>query len=416
MRANSTMLCLLGRGVIYPALLVLLLFAGYAWAAADDCEIVDTAIKITSRIRGLKFTRKVGCRLEGQEEVKRYLEEQIEKKISPEKLSYEGEVYKLLGLIPSDFEYKDGLIELYVSQLGGYYDPEKKYYAMASWMPSAMQLPIAVHELNHALQDQHFNLEPFLDYKKQPGDALLARSALVEGDATAVMIDYARELAGQKRIAEEESLSALMVQNLSGAMLSPDLQKAPSALQVLVLFPYVSGLNFVHAALRKGGYSAVNDIYRRPPATTEEILHPQKYFSGRSDSTKIDLEFPDDVVGFDGESAVYGDVMGEFIVSTLLSQWIPPQRASIAASGWGGDYIALYRSKSSGKTLLNWKLRWDSRKDAKEFADALTEAYTKRFSQGPETESGVTVYRNKKPGLTRIKTDDQEVTLLIECD
>ena len=149
-----------------------------------------------SRLRGLKVKREVPCRLQDKAQVERYLRSAIEEKVPKQKLELEGEMYRLIGAIPKDYDYLNGLVAVYTSQLGGYYEPGEEYYAMAAWMPGVLQMPIAVHELTHALQDQHYALEKFIDQKSESSDQLMAKSALVEGDATAVMIDYSRMIVG----------------------------------------------------------------------------------------------------------------------------------------------------------------------------------------------------------------------------
>ena len=180
-----------------------------------------------------------------------------------------------IGFIPLDFNYQQGLIDLYLSQLGGYYDPEKRHFVMAAWMPVMLQTTIAVHELTHALQDQYFNLATFTDQNKYTSDQLMARSALVEGDATLVMLDYQRRLMGQAGLESDKSVSGVMLQNIIGASMMAPMANVPSSLQNLLIFPYTSGLRFAHEFLKDGGYKRLDKIFRSPPRSTEEILHPE---------------------------------------------------------------------------------------------------------------------------------------------
>jgi hypothetical protein len=349
-----------------------------------DCSIADTAIEIASRIRKLSIERSVPCRLQSKAEVEKYLRETIKKKVPLERTTSEGKVYELLGLVPLGFDYLNNIIKLYTEQLGGYYDPELRSYAMASWLPAVMQMPIAVHELTHALQDQHFHLDALMDEQTAPSDALMARSALVEGDATAVMIDYTRGLSGQPSIAEEKSVSGFLMQNITGAMISSNLALSPPALQAILIFPYVSGLNFAHQLLRKGGYAEVDTAFRKLPRSTEEILHPEQYFLGKKGFQDLPLPLPPKGSAFSRSKAVFDDRLGEFVISTLISSYSGPLTASTAAAGWGGDRIAFYRGNSTEQYLLLWNTHWDSEKDAVEFFEALRGAYEKRFSMKAE--------------------------------
>ena len=314
----------------------------------------------------------------------------IDEKIPVEKLQSEELAYKLLGLIPLDYDYKNGIVSLYTEQLGGYYEPKEEYYGMAKWMPMVMQMPIAVHELTHALQDQHFNLDTFLDDTLESSDALMARSALVEGDATAVMLDYANSLRGMPSVAESESVAGVMMQNLAGAVISAAINKAPLALQKMIIFPYISGLNFAHNLLRKSGYSSLDRAYSAVPRSTEEILHPAKYPAKEGEFYELrEQPFPEALAKkYDRTQAVFSDTMGEFTISTLLSLWLPPGEASEAAAGWGGDRLFLFKSENKVKGTLIWLLRWDSEKDADEFLKSFSKALESRLGKTAQQRKG----------------------------
>ena len=391
----------------------LLLVPYHAKAVETDCNIAESAIDSASALRGLKIKRAVPCRLENKKQVEAYLRATINTKIPAEKLRNEERVYKLIGIIPDDYSYVDGLIKLYTEQLGGYYDPEKDYYAMASWMPSAVQMPIAVHELTHALQDQHFKLDKMLDHKTATSDQLMARSALVEGDATAVMIDYSRDLMGQGSLANEASISMFMIQNISGAMFSSSLQKAPPALQVMLIFPYISGLNFAHALLKEGGYSVIDAAFGRLPETTEEILHPQIYISAEKSYRKVSETSPPDWVKLRSKKAVYTDSLGEFITSTLLGTYLPLTQASSAAAGWAGDLVALYESSKTSKGVVVWTTLWDSEADAKEFYQAVVDMFKKRFSSEPVFGADTATFFGKDVGKSVVERDGTLIRIVV---
>lgn len=378
-----------------------------------DCTIAKFAIKTASSIRGLSVKKQVACKLQDKKQVERYLRDAISKKIPEEKIRLEGRVYKLLGFIPKEFDYFDGIIQMYLSQLGGYYDPENEYYAMASWMPAPMQLPIAIHELTHALQDQHYDLDALIQHEGNSSDYLMARSALVEGDATAVMLDYSRSLAGIGPISKEESISGFMLQNLSGAMLSPGFRETPPSMQAMLIFPYVSGLNFVHALLVEGSYSKVHQVFTRPPQSTEEILHPKKYLAGGRDFITIATPGVPEGISIQSTIPVFEDTLGEFAIATLLRNWLSPQEASRAAAGWGGDRIALYEVKNGSRGIVRWQLHWDTQTDADEFFELFTQAIEKRFEQEAVRTSARTSLVTEEVGTLTLEKQDLDIWLTI---
>lgn len=354
------------------------------------CRIARSVINDASLIRGLKIKKPVPCLVHGQEQVKRYVLSILETKVPPRRLALEELAYKTIGMLPESFQYSAGVVELYVSQIGGYYDPDQKHFVMAGWLPESVQPTIAVHELTHALQDQYYNLGPMMDSKNENSDKLLAYSALVEGDATAVMMDYARRQSGQRPLASEADVESLMMQNLVGAFLVSG-EAVPESLKLLLLFPYTSGLRFAHGLLRRGGYSEIDKVFPVPPQTTEEILHPEKYGSGSREytiPTDADLLAGTlgDNLGFGPDSAVeYRDTIGEFGISTLLASGSgDPDAAAEAASGWGGDRLIIVRD-GSGAQRMRWLTRWDTPKDAAEFFERYRTNLQQRFGGALKT-------------------------------
>ena len=347
------------------------------------CDIATSAIVAASEIRQLKRKNDVPCVVRDKEAVRANLLSLVGEKTPPLKMKYEGLTLKTLGFIPESFDYERGIIDLYVSQLGGYYDPGHKYFVMAGWMPDILQTPIAVHELTHALQDQYFDLEKFVDAKIENTDLVLARSALVEGDATAVMLDYARKQVGQDGIATEPNVESVMLQNVIGGAFASSMASVPLSLQLTLLFPYTSGLRFVHTLLRKGGYAEVDNAFRASPRATTEILHPERYLSHQL----VIKEFTDAelAAGHAGE-VVYRDTVGEFAISTLLAMFLPDKGEAIeAAKGWAGDRLVVLEgdaSKPDGKMPITflWRLAWESERDAEEFYSAYQKALKQRYA------------------------------------
>jgi hypothetical protein len=363
---------------IIGLVLVVLIEQRLAFADPNQCQIAQHAIRDASAIRGLTIKRQVPCRLQDKEEVKGYLLETIKTKIPAQKLQMESLVFRTLGLLPESFDYEKGIVDLYLSQIGGYYDPEKQRYVMAAWLPDVLQTTVAVHELTHALQDQYFNLKLFTDEKKFNGDELLARSALVEGDATAVMMDYARRMMGQPPIASDKNVEGVMMQNVVGASMATSAVQVPQSLQLMLIFPYTAGLRFAHQALQKGGYPALDAMFKRPPRSTEEILHPEKYYAASPDFKVIQpkdflpISLGTSVIKSDA-TVLYEDVVGEFATSILIGEVSGDKRlASKVAQGWGGDRVVVLEA-ATGERYLVWATNWDTEADAQEFKEAFAQ-------------------------------------------
>lgn len=358
-------------------------FPLFCRAEGAECSIVADALHEASAIRQLPVKSPVPCLLQDKDQVRNYLLEIVEEQLPSEKLEYEEKVYKTLGLLPQDFAYKRGIIDLYLSQIGGYYDPERNRFVMADWLPAAMQTGVAIHELTHALQDQYYDLKTFIDPAINNGDTILARSALVEGDATAVMYDYGRKKLKQPGIGTEENIDKLLFANVAGSALSSG--NIPKSLQMLLLFPYTSGLRFVHTILKADGYAGLAAAYKNPPMTTEEILHPEKYGAAQDYVVFSEGDLKNDLPS--DYRAVYQDTLGEFGMTALLSMYIPGE-AQKAAQGWGGDRVMLFADSGGNAKTVVWKSSWDTEKDLAEFAAAYHDALAARFKEASYNANG----------------------------
>jgi hypothetical protein len=344
------------------------------------CGVKDTALSIAENIRGLKIKKAVECRSSNREEVKGFVLKELQDKKNQDMLYYSDILYKSLGALPEDYNLTNGITELYTSQIGGYYDPKTKRYVLAEWIPEIMQMGIAIHELTHALQDQHYNLTTYLDKPNITIDERLARQALVEGDATLVMYDATKQASGQLQISQQESVE----QEMFSTVLSLGLiNTVPEVLKTELVFPYVSGLRFAHYLLKKGGYKAIDKAFKNPPKSTEEVLHLEKYGSGKQE---FSIPKTQEMVS-QKDNIVYTDTVGEFFIANLLgSSTTDKEKATQAAAGWGGDKIVIVKNDRSSKKSYTffWTTLWDTELDAVEFFKEFLPFVKKREESAPK--------------------------------
>lgn len=199
------------------------------------------------------------------------------------------------------------------------------------------------HEITHILQMRNLpGLDPQLFDEKH------AWLALIEGDADLTSDELARI---------EGLSSRLRIPRASTAGLL-DLSVDP--LTQVFFFPYRFGPDFVEHVFESGGWPAVNELYQRPPSSTEQLLHKEKYFANEMPKrVTVELELS-------SEWTLEGsDRMGEYFLLVLLASKIQVESAMSAADGWGGDNMTLFRNQNS--TLAAWKIVWDTREDAIEF-------------------------------------------------
>ena len=267
----------------------------------------------------------------------------------------QGEVLVAFGLLPPDYDYEAGVYELLEAQLAGYYEPADKTMYLAGDLGGDDADATLAHELVHALQDQHFELGPRLVYRDDGGDPSAATQALAEGDAMSAMFDVL--LAG-RATALDLPENVLALQMRASQMLMPKSQGVPSVLRASLIAPYLDGLLFVNALRRRGGWAAVDRAWRRPPATTEQLLHPDKY--ERDERPRPVPGPPTDALG-GGFRARYTDTQGEQALRIMFEDWGPLGKAATAAAGWGGDRVSLLVRPRDGQEerLAVWWVRFD---------------------------------------------------------
>jgi hypothetical protein len=360
------------------------------------CAVTGRALTEAAKLRALTPQAAVPCVVHSRAEIERFLRETIAKKFPKETLAMEETWYRALGIVPDDYPYEQGIVQAYVQQIGGYYDPEKKRFVMLDTMPGQLQAPVAVHELTHALQDQRFGLTRFLDPKERESDELMARAALVEGDATAIMQEF---MTGKGDKASKGPSEVTFPESAA---------KIPETLERILLFPYLDGLTFVRHVQRFGGMSAINAAFSNPPKTSREVLHPEQYVNRSYLPQELPEDFVERPVG--KGTRMYGDTVGEFATSALLGSALSSkQRGATCAEGWRRDRVVIF-SEEAGTRFVSWMSEWDSKDEAVEFEECYREMLKVRYHKDVEREL-VAVTPTK-----RIKIDRQgaRVSIVVE--
>lgn len=277
-------------------------------------------------------------------------------------------VFLAFNLIDPDFELYDFFVDLYSEQVVGYYDDETEemYVVGGSGFQGPERLTY-VHEYNHVLQDQNFDIEGGLNYTEElcetDSEGCAAIQALLEGDSTLlelIWLSVEATLEDQREIFEYYGQSE-----------TPIYDNAPDFMKEDFLFPYQAGQVFVETLYLEGGWDAVNDAYGNLPLSTEQILHPERYPEDRP----VSVVLPDlvEVLG-DGWREIDTGVMGEWSTYLVLAFGLDEmarlsENAAIAAAdGWGGDVYAVYYD-DEGNTAMVLKTIWDTDQEAEEFKE-----------------------------------------------
>jgi len=349
--------------------------------AANVAKVIETANQLleeVSQLRGLKILSTVKSGAKSRQEIEQEIIRGFEEETTPEEIEATNKVLKAYGLVPRDFNYREFMIRLMTEQVAGFYRPKTKELFIADWNDLEQQKPVMVHELQHALQDQHFNLRRFEKWPNGDGDRETAIHALIEGDATALMYNYQLKPMGGD-VTKLPSLASFADQTLEQAKREKQevYVSAPMALRESLVFSYIYGAAFVQELLKKRGWAGVSQAFTDLPQSTEQILHIEKYFANE---LPIKVELPDisRQLG-DGWRRLDADINGEFGYTLILAEFIGKKDARQAAAGWNGDQSVLYEHAKTGQLMLTHLSHWDTEKDATEFFRAYTQRTTKRY-------------------------------------
>jgi hypothetical protein len=348
----------------------------------------------TARIRGLSVRRAIAKGVQTRAEIVKRVEQKLARDYSDEEIRAEAAVLARLGLLPPKLDYRRAVLELLQDQVAGYYDPVERKLHLADWIPLSLQGPALAHEICHALQDQHFALRKLIKPLKENTDRQLAQAALVEGDCTGVMVEYTLapqgldlgDLGGPTGKALKESLA-------SGG--TGKLKTTPRYLREVLLFPYLSGLALIQKVRATHPWSTVSAMFKRPPESTEQVLHPEKYWASERPVAIAWRPLP----SLADYEKLRLDVMGEFQLGLFLGLGVDDAVATRGAAGWAGDLLyALRRKGEDSPPLLVHLTSWDSDADAIEYANAARHVLTARKLRPLGTEDPAGLHRFAEAG------------------
>ena len=329
---------------------------------------VTEAVPMIERAIGLKFKTPPKLETRSKAQVREFVAKQFTDPRAMRDLAGQEAAYKRLGLIPDTLQLQQFISNLLEEQIVGYYDPGTKVlYIVEGSAKDAVGITVT-HELVHALQDQYVSLDS-IQKMEADNDRRTAAQAVFEGQAVyeqiSVMLggpNVAINLpGGWDRVREliRESQSAM-----------PIFAAAPTVIQETLIFPYLSGAEFVrNHKERKPGET----MYKDMPASTEQIVHPAAFFVDRDHPTRVTLG------RLTNATEVYQNTIGEFETRLFLFEHLKDQNEAVrGATGWDGDRYAVINTPQ-GPGIV-WLTVWDSPTDAGEFYDIAGQGIEKRFN------------------------------------
>jgi hypothetical protein len=356
---------------------------------------VDEILEFDSKQTGLPIKKEVKRKLSSRDEVVSFLTKHLNDE-DTKRLRRSELVLKKFGLLPRDFNLETFLVALLREEVAGFYDPKTKTVNLLDWVPMEEQEPVMAHELTHALQDQSVGLEKWMkrgdkdlgEIKKDPTPKDIendemddAREAVVEGQAQAMMFQYALAPTGHTLVDSPNLLEAMEEETLTGTPGTKVFNEAPTFLKESMTFPYSYGMEFVVKLMQKAGKEkAFAGLLQNPPHTTRQIMQPETYLSGET----IDpMPVPDFKHDFQDYKKFDIGAMGEFDVAVLIEQYAGKPLAKQLYPDWRGGYYYAARPKSNpaAPLALLYVSRWSSAETAAEFAAIYAESLKQRYKQ-----------------------------------
>lgn len=350
---------ILSLTVILAACALLFESGGEEPAAALRPDPIERIIDRVERERALQFTREPVPLQVTPEQAQREAVESLDEDYPPARRRADAELLVLLGLLPPGTDLGEAAASTYGEGVAGYYDPRAGRLRIVKGAQTANRVLYEMtlaHELTHALEDQRFDFD--LDRLAGGDDSALAYTALIEGTATAMMYRYV-----EHRFGREETLGGL-----AASAFQPT-GNLPPFLMAQLLFPYTAGEAFVSRLLEIGrdDWTVVNTALRfRPPASTEQVMHPQAYLDV-DQPERVSVRGPVDALG-EGWRTRRDGTLGEWLTGRLLAR-AGGTSSGEAAAGWGGDRYALLSRGDDRAVVARWT--WDTRADEEQFLGAL---------------------------------------------
>jgi hypothetical protein len=325
--------------------------------------------KEVAEIRGWPPLEKVSVEFIDRPALRAYLIRDYDAQFTQEQTDSQGLILKWLGLLDKEADYRSVVIDSEVSGIAGLYDPKLKTVFIGDWIPPFVAEAVIAHEIAHAYQDKNVGLEAFIQaaYKNGSLDEGSAHNALVEGEATAVMLEYL--LKGEDRgFKDLEDIFVLIEQKL--------FQDDSRSDKGLTYNLYGWGTYFVQSYLKEHSWADLADVYREPPSAMKQIIHPYKYTAREK---LADIQPSGVASRLDkGWQNVYRTRLGEFFIMLSLRQCFDKKTVLACTRRYKQDDIAIYRDPD-GRQLLVYVSQWDSAEAADKFLRLYRESLAKKY-------------------------------------
>ncbi len=379
------------KPVVFPILMGAALVAAPAQPgdAAKLCAQIPPLAKQLTEVSGMPLRHPVPCDFITREKIKDFLNQRVKEVAKPEDLRAEELTLKKFGLVPADFNLAKNTIDLLTEQAAAFYDYDRKKLFVTDTTASETQEPVLSHEIAHAIADQNYNLAKFIKAGRKSDDGATARLAVMEGQATWLMSELLARKMGQS-LKNSPTLLAMMSSSTEAAAGQyPVFDNSPLYLRLTLVFPYTKGMLFQNAVFDRDGQAGFGEVFLKPPVSTQQILHPEKYFS-RLKPTQPALPQPHLPRGY---KSLVGGSLGELEHVVMLEQYSGKELAAQLAPHWRGCAFDLLENKKAGRVVLLYAVEWDSEDAARQYFAAYRLQLSKKWKRmtvASETADSVT--------------------------
>jgi hypothetical protein len=357
-------------------------------------------------LRGKRFEHDVPAFTVSERQMRAVVDEDLEKNYPGRELADYEALLRWLDVLPPDVGLRSVAGAFFVGGVAGFYNTDTREMCIPAVAPgrtNAWRHPantevkkelgkyssfaddiVFAHEFTHALEDQYWPLEdPELRHRRESTDRGAARSFVAEGSATRIMIEAVPAIVEEpsaKSAGEYIAIwtlihsrvgEAVLNYELKGLWKSPEAQVpgVPDTLARSETMPYGFGYVFCSKMMRDWGIDGLDYFAAHPPASTEQVIHPEKAWAWRD--LPVQIAVPQ--TWSNGWTQRTGECLGEAGIAALLGCSLTNlNRGEKLARGWDGDRAALFEGPDGGHLLL-WASAWDSAAAAQQFARAWAE-------------------------------------------
>ena len=353
-------------------------------------QLVDDLRETTAKIRGLEWKKPVEADLLTREQMMVKMKASVKDTLDPEELERITNIVRRLGMLGPDEDLLQIALDMITSMAGGFFDPdEKKLYMLAGQDPES-QKPTIVHELLHALEDQYIDLKARQEALKDDSDGMFAFKCLIEGSAEMARLIYEDqdpEASRMQMAGQSENKELIEGQQRT-------FKNTPAWMMLDTLLHYKTGPNFVIKAL-EGDYKGKMDaLYKSPPTTQEQLLHPERWLGENKDLPQ-EIVWSAKIVDTLGEgwTELYDMPQGELDLALWLDFYLGPDDGKLsiphlqvgtlvdadarkASEGWDGGRMVFVQNGEK-HIVVSSAFVFDTRKDADEAFDVFVKTLEK---------------------------------------